>query len=131
MGHIRPVLRAHGMTEQQYRVLRALQFTPPIDSTTLADRAVLLQPSLSRILKDLKALKLVETLPGMNNPRFVRIQLSAKGRAAIERAAADMDAVGKRIARLVGNGKLEQLMTLLDEVEDRISSAQQRGLPEI
>jgi homoprotocatechuate degradation regulator HpaR len=123
MAHIRPVLRAHGMTEQQYRVLRALQFTAPIDSTTLAERAVLLAPSLSRILKDLKELGVVEILPGVNNSRFVRIRLSAKGRAAIEKAALDIDATGRRIAELIGTKKLEQLMGLLDELESRIGTA--------
>ena len=123
LGHLRPVLRAHGLTEQQYRVLRALQFAPLLDATSLAQRAVLLPPSLSRILKDLKKLRLIETVEGVNNRRLLRIQLSAKGQSAIEKATSDMDSVGRRIADLVGPDRLEQLMRLLDEVEERVIPA--------
>ena len=49
MRHFRASLRAHGMTEQQWRILRALASIDRTEVTELARMAYLLGPSLSRI----------------------------------------------------------------------------------
>ena len=59
MRHFRPLLRAHGLSEQQWRILRALSAVESIEATELAHGAFLLGPSLSRILRDLEARKLI------------------------------------------------------------------------
>src|SRR4030081_2157398 len=60
MRHFRPSLRDHGLTEQQWRILRALASIDAIEVTELARVAFLLGPSLSRILRDLEARRLIE-----------------------------------------------------------------------
>ena len=55
MRQFRPSLRQHGLTEQQWRILRALAAIEAIEVTELARTAFLLGPSLSRILRDLEA----------------------------------------------------------------------------
>ncbi len=55
MRQFRPSLRSHGLTEQQWRILRALAAVDTIEVTELARMAFLLGPSLSRILRDLEA----------------------------------------------------------------------------
>ena len=55
MRQFRPSLRNHGLTEQQWRILRALTAVDTIEVTELARVAFLLGPSLSRILRDLEA----------------------------------------------------------------------------
>src|SRR6202051_4457534 len=55
MRQFRPSLRNHGLTEQQWRILRALTAVDAIEVTELARVAFLLGPSLSRILRDLEA----------------------------------------------------------------------------
>src|SRR5690242_11255098 len=60
MRRFRPVLRQHGLTEQQWRILRALAAVEAADLSELARSAFLLSPSLSRILKDLEARQLIE-----------------------------------------------------------------------
>src|SRR5438477_1119145 len=59
MRHFRPSLRAHGLTEQQWRILRALAAADDIEVTELARLAYLLGPSLSRILRDLEDRRLI------------------------------------------------------------------------
>src|SRR3954447_747537 len=54
MRQFRPSLRNHGLTEQQWRILRALGAVDAIEVTDLARVAFFLGPSLSRILRDLK-----------------------------------------------------------------------------
>src|ERR1700752_785777 len=60
MRQFRPSLRNHGLTEQQWRILRALTGGGTIEVTELARVAFLLGPSLSRILRDLEARDLIE-----------------------------------------------------------------------
>jgi len=59
MRQFRPSLRNHGLTEQQWRILRALTTVDAIEVTELARVAFLLGPSLSRILRDLEARDLI------------------------------------------------------------------------
>ena len=54
MRHFRASLRQHNITEQQWRVLRALAEVRKIEVTELAHATFLLPPSLSRILRDLE-----------------------------------------------------------------------------
>src|SRR5258707_12488907 len=60
MRHFRASLRQHGLTEQQWRILRALASVDTIEVTELARMAFLLAPSLSRILRGLEARHLIE-----------------------------------------------------------------------
>ena len=53
MSHFRPILAAHDVTEQQWRVLRVLAESGTLDVTELADKASLLAPSLTWIIKTL------------------------------------------------------------------------------
>src|SRR5437660_8042604 len=60
MRQFRPSLRRHDLTEQQWRIMRALASIDAIEVTELARTAFLLGPSLSRILRDLDARGLIE-----------------------------------------------------------------------
>src|SRR5207244_11195184 len=60
MRQFRPALREHGLTEQQWRILRALAAIDCMEVTDLARTAFLLGPSLSRILRDLETRGLIE-----------------------------------------------------------------------
>jgi homoprotocatechuate degradation regulator HpaR len=59
MQYFRPLHRAHGITEQQWRVLRMLNKCGDLEISELARQAVLKPPSLSRILRDLEAAGMV------------------------------------------------------------------------
>ena len=48
MDLFRPMLHAHGATEQQWRVLRVIREAGATDATALARNACILAPSLSR-----------------------------------------------------------------------------------
>src|ERR1700733_14784355 len=79
MRHFRPSLRDHGLTEQQWRILRALTSVDAIEVTELARVAFLLGPSLSRILRELEARHLIERKVVKVDQRRVVVSISAKG----------------------------------------------------
>jgi homoprotocatechuate degradation regulator HpaR len=121
MLHFRPVLRAHGTTEQQWRVLRALNVTQATDKTTLANRSTLLMPSLLRILKDLKRLGLVRLVKSVTNRRLSGVILTPKGATYVGEVTAAINIKSKAVKEAIGEPIVEHLLTLLREVEVRLS----------
>src|SRR5258707_12615123 len=79
MRQFRPSLRQHGLTEQQWRILRALAAVETIEVTELARVAFLLGPSLSRILRDLEARGLIERKTAKADLRRGVVAISEKG----------------------------------------------------
>ena len=79
MRQFRPALREHGLTEQQWRILRALAGIDAIEVTELARMAFLLGPSLSRILRDLEARGLVERRTAAADQRRNMVSISPRG----------------------------------------------------
>lgn len=53
MAPIRPWLRKANITEQQWRVLRVLSDSGPLDAKSIAEQALLYAPTVTRILKEL------------------------------------------------------------------------------
>src|ERR1700728_5374449 len=84
MRQFRPSMRDHELTEQQWRILRALTSIDAIEVTELARVAFLLGPSLSRILRDLEARHLIERKVVKADQRRVVVSISARGLRLIE-----------------------------------------------
>src|SRR6266567_454614 len=79
MRQFRPSLRQHGLTEQQWRILRALAAIEAVEVTELARTAFLLGPSLSRILRDLEARNLIERKTAKADQRRSMVSISREG----------------------------------------------------
>jgi homoprotocatechuate degradation regulator HpaR len=120
MLHMRPILRAHGFTEQQWRVLRSLDQSKPIDKTTLAARSTLLMPSLLRILKDLEQMGLLRSVPSISNPRLARIVLSAKGASAVEKGSRELAVMSQIVRDRIGGEIVDEILRLLHIVETKL-----------
>lgn len=122
MRHFRPSLRAHDLTEQQWRILRALAGVDAIEVTELARVAFLLGPSLSRILRDLEERKLIERRPSMNDLRRNILSITPKGTKLIEAVAPTSEAIYAEFTRRYGAGKLAELQEMLKHLEDCLST---------
>src|SRR5581483_3979817 len=106
MKQFRPSLRRHGLTEQQWRILRALAAIDAIEVTELARVAFLLGPSLSRILRDLEARQLIERKVAQADLRRGVVSISAKGLKLIEAVAPTSEAIYAAMTRRYGARKL-------------------------
>jgi len=122
MRQFRPSLRNHGLTEQQWRILRALSSVEEIEVTELAHVAFLLGPSLSRILRDLEARHLVERKAAENDARRAVVSISAKGLRLIEAVAPTSEAIYAEITRRYGARKLAELQDMLGALELSLSA---------
>src|SRR5262245_15089644 len=89
MRRFRPELRNHGVTEQQWRILRALAHAGPLEVSELAEATCLLAPSLSRILPDMEARQLIGRRQADGDARRSVISLERKGLRVIAMHAPD------------------------------------------
>ncbi len=115
MSRFRPMLRRHGVTEQQWRVIRALAAFEPADASELARRSFLLAPSLTRILQFLEREKLIKRSSDANDQRRSVFKLTAKGRALYDEVGPDSECLYAEIEDQFGKKKLESLYRLLAE----------------
>jgi homoprotocatechuate degradation regulator HpaR len=120
MRRFRPELRNHGVTEQQWRILRALAHSGPLEVSELAEATCLLAPSLSRILPDMEARQLVSRRQADTDLRRSLISLERKGLRIIAMHAPDSERIYDEIARQFGTEKLEQLFALLQDLEQSL-----------
>lgn len=123
MRRFRPSLRRHGITEQQWRVLRALSSVTRIEATDLARATFLLGPSLSRILADLEARGLVHRVADPRDLRRALIAISAEGARLIETVTPLSEAIYGEITDRFGPDKLALLQRLLRELEEALAAA--------
>lgn len=117
MIRIRPVLRAHGVTEQQWRVLCTVRDLKETEITVLADRVFLLAPSLSRILRDLEARGLIQRRPSAQDQRRALVSIAPEGEALIRRVEPALQEVRLEMRELCGVERLRALADMLEAIE--------------
>src|SRR6202000_3053085 len=117
MRQFRPSLRRHDLTEQQWRILRALAAIDTIEVTELARTAFLLGPSLSRILRDLEARKLIARKTAKTDLRRTVVSISDKGLKLMEVVAPSSEAIYAEITRRYGAKRLAELHEMLGALE--------------
>ena len=127
MRQFRPSLRNHGLTEQQWRILRALTAVDAIEVTELARVAFLLGPSLSRILRDLEARQLIERRTAKSDLRRAVVSISAKGLKLIEAVAPTSEAIYAEITSRYGARKLAELQDMLGVLERSLGAMEVAG----
>jgi len=122
MAWFRPMLRDHGLTEQQWRVIRALSETNGIDAGELASRSFLLAPSLTRILQHLESESLINRKQDASDNRKAIVALSAKGRRLFEKVAPFSESLYADIEDKFGVDRLEELYTLLADLHETLNN---------
>jgi homoprotocatechuate degradation regulator HpaR len=113
MRYFRPVLSEHDLTEQQWRVLRALRDADaPMSVGELAERTFLLGPSLSRMLASMDERDLIERATAAD-ARRAEINISARGRQLVSKIAPSSEHAYGQIDALLDPGELDVLYSLL------------------
>ena len=121
----KPHTDAAGLTQPQWRVIRALAAGEPLDVATLATRCVLMQPSVSRLLKGLQDRGLIETVAGSDARRRM-LSLTVEGQRLFDRIALISEAVYRDIEAVYGRDELKQLVTMLQRLREVAE-----GLPDL
>lgn len=119
MRYFRPALDAHDLTEQQWRVLRALTSNDDALSVgALAEQTNLLGPSLSRMLSTLETRHLITRSTSAGDGRRAEISPSQAGRDLVDQIAPSSEAQYAHIETELGSAELDHLYALLQRVAE-------------
>ena len=124
MRRFRPVLSEHDVTEQQWRVLRALADADgALTVGDLADHTFLLGPSLSRMLVTLDERGLITRSTDQGDGRRSKITISSSGRSLVRAIAPHSETVYEDISSQLGAAELDHLYELLRRTADLTESS--------
>ena len=111
---IKPILAKHGLTEQQWRVIRALSSVNDISAQQLATDSCILSPSLSRILTRLTDDGFIVRKVDSADQRAQMIRLSAKGKRLHDKIQPQVTKKYQALTKNVGKDKMVNLLSLLE-----------------
>lgn len=117
MAPIREMLQASGITEQQWRVLRVLSDQGAQDATELAERAALLQPSLTRILKTLNERAFITRTQDKADRRRQVVALTPAGQTLLSDNLAEATRISHALRDTLGPADFDHLLDLLKRLD--------------
>lgn len=112
MRKFKPHVDAHNLTLQQWRIVRALADSGPMDATALSERCVILPPSLTRIFRTLTQKGLIEQVSDRDGRRH-KVALTVEGRRLYEQMAPTSEDIYRRIEESFGEEEMQLLLELL------------------
>jgi homoprotocatechuate degradation regulator HpaR len=121
MRGFRRLLRAHGLNEQEWRIMRALMEADQLEIGELAERVFILKPSASRTVKNLEARGIVSRSRPSSDQRRALIALTLRGRALFDELAPHSELEYARISRVVGGNDMDELYRLLGRITDALN----------
>ena len=119
MGHTRPSLRAHGLSDQQWRVLRVLgehAHDSGVETGRVAKEAFLLGPSLTGVLTRMERDGLIERQHCPQDARRTVVRATAVGLAKVQALSRSIEAHYAWMEGQLGKAVLQDLYALLDQV---------------
>jgi homoprotocatechuate degradation regulator HpaR len=116
IANFRPILNAHGLTEQQWRILRALADAGPLEPRQIVDLCRISSPSLAGVLSRMDDLGLVKRERMTGDARRVRVSLTAKSRALAAKMAPQIEATYADIEARIGAEFIGRFYQTLDEL---------------
>ncbi len=116
IAHFRPILHAHGVTEQQWRIVRALLERGPLEPRQIGEACRISSPSLAGVLARMDDLGLVRRERLAEDQRRVRVSLTARSRALAAAMAPEVEAVYAGIEAHIGADFVQRFYATLDEL---------------
>ena len=120
MLHTRPSLREHGLSDQQWRVLRVLgehaHESGGVETGRVATEAFLLGPSLTGVLTRMARDGLIERQRCPQDARRTVVRATALGLAKVQALSQTIEAHYSWMAEHLGTSQLTALYNLLDQL---------------
>lgn len=120
MLHTRPSLREHGLSDQQWRVLRVLgehaHESGGVETGRVATEAFLLGPSLTGVLTRMARDGLIERQRCPQDARRTVVRATALGLAKVQALSQTIEAHYSWMAEHLGSSQLTTLYDLLDQL---------------
>lgn len=116
MAHTRPSLRQHGLSDQQWRVLRVLGEHGTVETGRVAREAYILGPSLTGVLARMERDGLIRRERDPADQRRSVIEATPKGLKMVDRLSHTIESHYQWLEKSLGKQKLAELYVLLDQL---------------
>jgi homoprotocatechuate degradation regulator HpaR len=114
IARFRPILNAHGITEQQWRVLRVLAEFGPQEPRQLVRRCGISSPSLAGVLARMEEQGLVTRAALAHDRRRQTVSTTARSRRLAARIAPEIEAAYAALEAHLGAPFVRELYAILD-----------------
>lgn len=114
MSHFRPILNHFGLTEQQWRVLRALDADGEMEQCDLCTQCQMHSASMAGVLTRMEAQELVGRQRMATDQRRVLVRLGTQGVQLMQEMTPLIEAQYQLIEQAIGAPLLEKLFDALD-----------------
>jgi homoprotocatechuate degradation regulator HpaR len=116
IARFRPLLKAHGLTEQQWRILRVLVEFGPLEPRQIGRMCGLSSPSLAGILMRMEAQGLITRQDMAHDRRRQTVSGTPKSRRLAARMAPQIESVYAALEEQLGTEVVAQMYAALDRV---------------
>ena len=128
MQRFRRQLNVHGLTEQQWRVMRSLSEVDSISNQQLSDQCVLHPASLSRILPNLESEGFIARYPSDSDRRHLQVLLTPKGRKLVETLIPENDDLFATMVEEIGEDVVNRAYEALADLNAAFERGDERPL---
>ena len=112
------VIEPHGVTPQQYNVLRILRGAGPdgLPTLTIAERMIEQTPGVTRLVDRLEKKELVDRKPCPKDRRRVFCRITDKGLALLKQLDDPVNRWDSHAVAVLPSSELEEFISILDRV---------------
>jgi homoprotocatechuate degradation regulator HpaR len=120
MQRFRPMLNEHGVTEQQWRILRALLEEGELEPRQLCERCLISSPSIAGVLMRMEEAGLIERERMEHDQRRVKVTLTARAKKLGKSMTPAIELQYAELEKMVGVQPLQQVYDVLDTLLQRL-----------
>jgi homoprotocatechuate degradation regulator HpaR len=122
IARFRPILNEHGITEQQWRIVRALIDTGPLEPREIGELCRISSPSLAGVLSRMEELGYIKRKRLDHDQRRLLVSLTARSRKLSAAMAPQIEATYRGIEALIGAEFSSGFYRALDELIGALSA---------
>ena len=116
IARFRPILNEHSITEQQWRIVRALIDTGPLEPREIGELCRISSPSLAGVLSRMEDLGYITRKRLDHDQRRRRVSLTPRSRELAASMAPQIEATYRDIETLIGTEFSTRFYRALDEL---------------
>ncbi|MBK9134999.1 MAG: homoprotocatechuate degradation operon regulator HpaR [Betaproteobacteria bacterium] len=116
IANFRPILHAHGLTEQQWRIVRLLLDAGPLEPRQIGRQCRISSPSLAGVLARMDEVGLVRRERMAEDQRRVKVSLTPRSRALAAAMAPKIEAVYEALEAHIGRDFIDRFYATLAEL---------------
>lgn len=116
ISRFRPILNHFGVTEQQWRIIRVLRHSEPLEPRQICDICLFLSPSLTGVLARMEEMELIRKERVESDHRRVLVHLTDKGKDIVDAAIPLIAEQYGYLEEFIGERQTAELYAVLEKL---------------